>query len=160
MWIVVSTKVKTERVAGGRQLDRHCSECGEDARFYERRATSILQLYFIDVVDYGRRTVMACGACGALYATDELGEPVSADTQNLGNVTAAAERAGKDLAARAKVAFGEIAGAARRLTGQADAPSEAASDETDAHPDPLAEDDAALEARFAELDRKFRVKDE
>ena len=42
--------------------------------FYERRAMTKLQLYFIDILDYGKRRVMACGACGELYATDELGE--------------------------------------------------------------------------------------
>ena len=39
--------------------------------FYERRAVSTVQLYFLDVADYRSRLVMACGACGALFGTDD-----------------------------------------------------------------------------------------
>ena len=58
MWLVIGTKEKTERVPNGRQAERHYSECGEVAVFYERRAVSSLQLYFLNVVDYRSRIVM------------------------------------------------------------------------------------------------------
>lgn len=50
-WVVVGLKRATERVEGGAQLVR---------------------LYFIDVFDLSRDRVMACGACGAAFVTDEL----------------------------------------------------------------------------------------
>ncbi|MBZ0116803.1 MAG: hypothetical protein K8H88_07405 [Sandaracinaceae bacterium] len=71
MWIVIGHRVKTEPVPGGARVERVCERCGEHAVFYERRMVRTLQVYFLDVLDYDNRRVMACGACGALYATDE-----------------------------------------------------------------------------------------
>ena len=75
MWIVFGTGVKTARVPGGARVERECGGCGELATFYEKDVTSTFRLYFIDVFDYQRHRVMACGCCGACYATDELGLP-------------------------------------------------------------------------------------
>ena len=106
MWLVIGTREKTERVPNGRQVERHCSECGEVAMFYERRAVSTLQLYFLNVVDYRSRIVMACGACGALRSDSEERRPA----------------------------------------------------EPQATDDPLADEDAALEARFKELEKRTRIR--
>jgi hypothetical protein len=73
MWIVFGTKDASRRVPNGAQVTRHCDSCGETAVFYEKDRTSTFRLYFIDVFDYRKTRVMQCGACGASYATDELG---------------------------------------------------------------------------------------
>ena len=73
VWIVFGTKEASTRVPGGAQLVRHCDACGETVTFYEKDRTSTFRLYFIDVYDYRKNRVMECGACGAHYATDELG---------------------------------------------------------------------------------------
>jgi hypothetical protein len=77
MWIVFGTGEKTTRVPGGAKVERHCEQCGELASFYEKEIIATFRLYFIDVFDYGRHRVMACGCCGACYATDELGVPAT-----------------------------------------------------------------------------------
>jgi hypothetical protein len=60
-------------VPGGARVARVCESCGEESTFYEKDRTSTFRLYFIDVFDYRKNRVMECGACGAQYATDELG---------------------------------------------------------------------------------------
>ena len=73
MWLVLGHRVKTVAVEGGHWQERECPVCGEYAVFYEHRTTRTLRLYFVDVFDYRSQRVMACGACGELYATDEYG---------------------------------------------------------------------------------------
>lgn len=154
MWIVFGNELKTERVPNGARVERHCARCGETAVFYERVAATKLSLYFIELLEYGKRRVMACGACGALYATDELGAPpVQTGAEKL---IAATERAGEQLQAAAKDAFGKLSAAAKsgyeQLGGGTEAPAprrEATMDD-----DPLAADDEALEAKFRELEKK------
>lgn len=75
MWIIFGTKAKTELVPGGAREERVCERCGEDTLFYERRLVNTFDLYFIDVFDYGAQRVMACGACGTLYRTDDAPGP-------------------------------------------------------------------------------------
>jgi hypothetical protein len=75
MWIVFGTKVNARRIPGGLKVEHTCDQCGEAATFYEKEVTSTFRLYFVDVFDYQRHRVMACGCCGACYATDELGAP-------------------------------------------------------------------------------------
>jgi len=144
MWFVIGTKQKTERVPNGRQVERRCSSCGEVAMFYERRAVSTFQLYFLDVVDYRSRIVMACGACGTLYGTDDLGarEPTPLQT-----FTGAAEQVGSALASGATRALD-------RLRSAVSEPANTRTTEREATDDPLADEDAALEARFKELERQ------
>jgi hypothetical protein len=150
MWLVLGTKEKTERVPNGRQVERHCSACGERAMFYERRATSTFQVYFLDVVDYGSRIVMACGACGVLYATDEAG---TRERSTLETVTGAAENVGSAIASGATRAFHRVSSVARgALEADAPAPRQAATPEPS--DDPLADEDRALEARFEELEKR------
>lgn len=150
MWLVLGTKEKTERVPNGRQVERHCSECHETAMFYERRAISTLQLYFLDVVDYRTRTVMACGACGALYATDdvEAREPTALET-----FTGAAGQVGSAIASGAQRAIDRVSGVARGAL-QPEAPDAERRAPQAATDDPLADEDAALEERFKELERR------
>ena len=151
MWLVLGTKEKTERVPNGRQVERRCGACHELAMFYERRALSTFQVYFIDVVDYRSRTVMACGACGTLYETDDVGarEPSALD-----KFTGAAEHVGSVIASGAARAIDRVSGAAREALqpGTPEAPPRPAPRE--ATGDPLADEDAALEARFEELERR------
>ena len=56
----------------GLRVDRHCGVCGETTTFYEKELRRTFRLYFIDVFDYARDRVMACGGCGTHYITDEL----------------------------------------------------------------------------------------
>src|SRR5271170_3174918 len=101
MWIVFGTGDKTKRVVGGAKVSRHCDQCGESTTFYEKEILSTFRLYFIDVLDYGRQRVMACGGCGTCYATDELGEadrPEGRGLDRLGEgVEQAARKAGRFL---------------------------------------------------------------
>lgn len=71
MWIIFGTKAKTELVPGGAREEGVCQSCGEEVIFYERRLKKTFDLYFIDLLDYEAHRVMACGACGTLYRTDE-----------------------------------------------------------------------------------------
>ncbi|MCA9534516.1 MAG: hypothetical protein KC593_12585 [Myxococcales bacterium] len=72
VWVVLGLKRATERVPGGAQLQRRCESCHEDTTFYEKELKSTFRVYFLDVFDFNRDRVMACGACGAAYVTDEL----------------------------------------------------------------------------------------
>jgi hypothetical protein len=157
MWLLIGTKDKTERVPGGKQVERRCSHCGEVAMFYERHLVSTFQLYFLDVVDYASRTVMACGACGTLYATDEVGarEPTAFE-----KLTGAAEQVGSTIASGATRAMDRVTEVARGAlysepTASAPKPP---SPEPEATDDPLADEDAALEARFKDLEKRARIR--
>ena len=157
MWIVLGTKEKSERVPNGRRFETQCQACGEVAMFYERRATSTLQLYFIDIVDYGSHLVMACGACGTLYAT---GDAAHAQPNMITKASKTAGQIGSAIATGATRAVDRISGAARDLISGTPAPSAAAKssrDDEDAYVDPLKEDDDALEARFENLEKRVRI---
>lgn len=94
VWIVIGNRTKTERVPDGLSVERRCPACSEVSTFYERRAIRTFRLYFLDVFDYDEQRVMACGACGTLYATDEHGRP-SAETAE--GWRQALERAGESV---------------------------------------------------------------
>ena len=151
MWLVIGTKEKTERVPNGRRVERRCSQCGEVAMFYERRAISTFQVYFLDLVDYASRAVMVCGACGTLYATDDAGPP---EPSTLDAITGAAEQVGSRIASGASRTIERIGSAARgalRPSAAEPSPPPPGGGATD---DPLADDDAALEARFQALEKR------
>lgn len=151
MWIVLGTKEKTERVPGGRQFESRCQSCGEIAMFYERRLVSTFRLYFLDVVDYRQRIVMACGACGTLFATGDAVEP-----DMLTKATDAAGQVGSAIATGAQRAVARIAGAARDVLRPG--PSRPILPKTDpAYDDTLREDEGTLEARFRELEARVRI---
>jgi hypothetical protein len=80
MWVILGNKVETQRVPNGRRVERACAACGETAMFYEREVSKSFRLYFVSLFNYETQRVMACGACGAHYATDELGRPMVSDT--------------------------------------------------------------------------------
>lgn len=157
MWIVFGNKQKSERVPNGKRVERHCSSCGETAMFYERTSSTKFSLYFIELLEYGKRRVMACGACGELYATDELGSP---ETQSVPEqVFSAAEKTGAQVSAAAKSAFGKLTEAAKdglnRLEGNPAPPASRARDAS--LEDPLTSDEEDLEAKFRDLEKKYRV---
>ena len=153
MWLVLGTKEKTERVPNGRQVEHRCTACGEVAMFYERRATSTFQLYFIDIVDFKSRIVMACGACGMLYATDD---GTAREPDALEKVTGVAEQVGARIASGATRAADRLTSAARSAFGQDRAPPPPEAEP--ATSDPLADEDAAVEARFKELEARVRIR--
>jgi len=101
VWVVIGRRTKTERVPGGIVVERDCPACGAHASFYERRAVSSFRLYFLDVFDYDTQRVMACGACGTLFATDEHGAPSRENAEGwrraLDKVSDAAKRASERL---------------------------------------------------------------
>jgi hypothetical protein len=159
MWIVFGNELKTERVPNGARVERHCGLCGETAVFYERTAVTKLSLYFIELLEYGKRRVMACGACGALYATDELGAALP--SSGAGKVIAAAEQAGTQISTAAKDAFGKLSSAARSGLEQLGVGTPAATPPRRQEPvdDPLLSDEEALEAKFRDLEKKYRIGD-
>lgn len=157
MWIVLGTKEKSERVPNGRRFESQCQACGEVAMFYERRVNSTLQLYFLDIVDYGSRLVMACGACGTLYAT---GDAAQAQPDMISKATKTAGEIGSAIATGAGRAVEKVGGAAKNLLGSVASkpiPSSPRREEESLHDDPLKEDDEALEARFKELEKRVRI---
>jgi hypothetical protein len=152
VWIVFGNKMRTERVPNGQRVERHCDACGETAMFYERTASTKLSLYFIELLEYGKRRVMACGACGELYATDELG-PDPSFASGADKVLGAAEKAGAQIGAAAKDVFGKISSAVKAELGDRPArPEPVATD------DPLADEENEMEAKFRDLENRYRVK--
>jgi hypothetical protein len=153
MWILFGNKMTTERVPNGKRVERHCDACGETAMFYERVASTKLSLYFIELLEYGKRRVMACGACGELYATDELG-PSEVSTPE--KVIGAAEKAGAQIGAAAKDAFGKLKSGLDQFRSEQFPPSPREPErELD---DPLAEEENELEKKFRDLETRYRVK--
>jgi hypothetical protein len=162
MWIVFGTRVNARRVPGGLKVERACGQCGETATFYEKEVTSTFRLYFVDVFDYQRHRVMACGCCGACYATDELGAPATRDHEEqarpalgahveriAGRVGEYAERAASAVERGVGSLF---SGERAEAPEPAEAPPPRRSEDED---DPLAD---PLEARFRELERKARIR--
>lgn len=102
-WVVLGLKRATERVPGGAQLVRRCDGCHEETTFYEKEIKSTFRLYFVDVFDFDRDRVMACGACGAAFVTDELAAkprtPMVSTTldKELGRGAEAVSRAAADM---------------------------------------------------------------
>ena len=163
MWVIFGRKVETERVPGGAQVEKKCDHCGEVAMFYERRAISKLQLYFLDVLEYSNRRVMACGACGTLYGTDEVGR----DAEPVDAFVAQAKDAFGRLGDAAKAGFERVrVGGARALEGVREGErsgkpnASSVGREPEVTDDPLADDDAALEAKFKDLETKYRIGDD
>lgn len=119
VWIVIGQGTKTELVEGGLRVERECASCGEIATFRERKAVKSFRLYMIDVFDFEEQRVMACGACGALFATDELGRP-SADTASgwRGALSSAAAQVGEAVGKA-----GEALGPAAQKAGEALGPA-------------------------------------
>jgi hypothetical protein len=147
------SSVKTTRVPGGAKVERHCGQCGEIATFYEKEVTSTFRLYFIDVFDYRRHRVMACGCCSACYATDELGVPTTPAVSESPSVAGYFERAADAVESGFASLFSEERPAplvSNRRKEEEPPPSE---DEFDPLEDPM-------EARFRELERKagLRIK--
>jgi hypothetical protein len=154
MWILFGNKMTTERVPNGKRVERHCDSCGETAMFYERVASTKLSLYFIELLEYGKRRVMACGACGELYATDELG---AAEVSTPEKVIGAAEKAGAQIGAAAKDAFGKLKSGLDQFRSEQLPPSPR-EPERELSDDPLAEEENELEKKFRDLETRYRVK--
>ncbi len=169
MWILFGTTEKTKRVAGGASVERRCESCGETTIFYEKETLTTVQVYLLDVFDYGRQRVMACGACGAHYATDEIAPraapPRAAGT--LAEAERAARRAGELLGRAAETVEARVASF---LQGPTATPPVGASAESarssrlgsrpgPPHDEDLSDDDRdALEARFRELEERDRLR--
>lgn len=173
MWIVFGTKTRTERVPGGVSVERECESCGERAMFYERRVVSTFDLYFMPVFDYRRERVLACGACGAHFRTDEHGEPDLVTQRGwekaLGEAGEHAQRAlSGALDALAPTGIAAMKAAtdafesltARSASAPPAAPPVATEAETGDAPDPVDPEKEALLRRFAELERKMKAQAE
>jgi hypothetical protein len=167
MWIVFGTAERTERVPGGAKVDRRCEKCGEVTTFYEKQVHSSFRLYFIDVFDYDRHRVMACGGCGTCYATDELGSKAAAEA----GTEPAARSFGQEVERVARRAGGFLertadaveAGISSLLPG--DSPHAPARREPDAseHADGQLSDEEEqeldpLEKRFRDLEERDKPK--
>jgi hypothetical protein len=106
MWIVFGNKSQLTWVPNGQKVDGHCTVCHQPTTFYEKQITKTFRLYFVDIFDYRRHRVMACGRCDAYYATDELGPPSNPLMEDL---TEGVSKAG-DYAKRAVSATREYLG--------------------------------------------------
>jgi hypothetical protein len=163
MWIVFGTAEKMTRVPGGAKVERQCDACGEVTTFYEKHVRRTMRLYFVDVFDYARQRVMACGACGTCYATDELGAPNREDAEgdDAGTLRHGFERVARragELIERSADAV--EAGIEALLPSRRDEPSEGSEV---SHDPPSGDELDPLEARFRELERseeqrRIRVK--
>jgi hypothetical protein len=157
MWIVFGTGVTTKRVPGGARLDRHCMQCGEHATFYEKEVTATFRLYFVDVFDYRKHRVMACGCCSACYATDELGVPQTGAVTEAPSVAGYIERAAGAFEDGIASLFGHDRPTAHAARDEEEPESKSPQDDDEI--DPLED---PMEARFRELERKagLRIKDD
>lgn len=183
VWIIIGHRTRTERIEGGLAVERECASCGEAATFYERRAIRTFRLYFLDVFDYDKQRVMACGVCGALYATDDHGAPSEETAKGwqgalssaAGSVTDAATRAGaaiapmlqqasenardmfedarEGLAPLARKATEEIGDAFRRIRIEGDDEDDEDLPESAREKDP---EKAAVLRRFEELEKRLK----
>jgi hypothetical protein len=168
MWIVFGNKTAMTRIPNGIKVERLCMVCGETAMFYEKELKSTFRLYFIDVFDYRKHRVMACGCCGASYATDELGvrdtpgASATGDEPLLGErFDRAAQQAGGYLERAANAVADGVtsmfsshgASSDRRPPPPAPPRREVETDSTD---DIDIDADDPMEKRFRELERKAR----
>lgn len=112
VWVIIGQRVQTERVRDGLAVERECTSCGEVATFYERRAVRTFRLYFLDVFDFDKQRVMACGACGALFATDDHGAPSAETAEGWRHALSSAAGSLTDAATKAGAALGPLLGRA------------------------------------------------
>ncbi|MCB9595857.1 MAG: hypothetical protein H6719_24260 [Sandaracinaceae bacterium] len=119
VWIIIGRGTKTEPVEGGLSLERECPSCAQVSRFRERKAVKTFRLYMLDVFDYDEQRVMACGACGTLYATDELGRPSHETASGWRGALADAAAQVTDAVGKAGVALGPAAQKAGEALGPA-----------------------------------------
>jgi hypothetical protein len=153
MWIIFGTKQEAKRVPGGAQIVRHCDACGESTTFYEKELTATFRLYFVDVLDYRTHRVMQCGACGACYATDELG----AHDRDLPGAIGERLEQGAGAIGRAAATVGqELTGLAARVMGRPDPFRARIAPQRAPFPE-LRRDDPAL---LDDLELKFRALEE
>lgn len=108
-WVVLGLKRATELVPGGAQLTRRCDSCHQETTFYEKEIKSTFRLYFIDVFDFNRDRVMACGACGAAFVTDELAAKPRTPLPQSASFEKQLERGGEAVS-RAAAELGESVG--------------------------------------------------
>ena len=73
MWIIVGTKTATRPVPGGLSVTRPCATCRAMTTFHEHESQELLRLYFVSLASVGARRVLACGRCGSVVVTDEVG---------------------------------------------------------------------------------------
>ncbi|MCA9621763.1 MAG: hypothetical protein KC731_22220 [Myxococcales bacterium] len=156
VWLIMGTKEHFKRVPGGAQVVRHCDGCGERTTFYEKEKTTTLRLYFLDVFDYGKGQVMQCGACGACYATDEVGTSAREPRPDLSTrIESGLEQGGRAVSRAAATVGEKLRGLAADAVGRPRPPAARAprpQDDVD-----LSDDDfAALD----EMEIKFRALEE
>jgi hypothetical protein len=155
MWIVFGTKDASRRVPNGAQVTRHCDSCGETSVFYEKDRTSTFRLYFIDVFDYKKSRVMECGACGAHYATDELG---SGDVDWATTVERKLHAGGEAIGKFASAVGDKLTDLSAKVV---DRPmprrAEKKPDREKAGPDELSDDDKAALEELDDMEMKFRA---
>ncbi len=170
MWIVFGTAERTARVPGGAKVDRRCEKCGEVTTFYEKQVHSSFRLYFIDVFDYDRHRVMACGGCGTCYATDELGAKAAAGTETQTQGEAGTRSFGQEVERAARRAGGFLertadaveAGISSLLPGDSPhAPARAEPDASEPADGQLSDEEEELdpiEKRFRDLEERDNPK--
>jgi hypothetical protein len=160
MWIIFGTNAHTTRVPGGVKIERRCEQCQETATFYEKEIKRTFSLYYIDVFDYERHRVMACGCCGACYATDELGirETPSRDGTERGSIGNRIDQAADRVGGYVERAAGAVGSGISSLFSDERPARPASSRPPEAQPPGLDEDLDDLvdpiEARFRELEKK------
>ncbi|HEY4122006.1 MAG TPA: hypothetical protein VGM56_29265 [Byssovorax sp.] len=115
MWVIFGTKDASVRVPNGASVTRRCESCGETTTFYEKTRTSTFRLYFIDVYDYKKNRVMECGACGAHYATDELG---ARDEEPPPSIEQRIEKGGKKIEGFAEKVGDAVTGLAAKIVNR------------------------------------------
>jgi hypothetical protein len=154
VWVIIGTRAKSSRVPDGAKVERHCPNCAETTMFYEKEMTDTFRLYFIDIFDISRQRVMACGACGAHYATDEVA------TANRPREERLIDRVDRGLMSAGARLGSFVEGAAQSLEsgldelvrGKRPAPPAHTHEESEHElDDPLVD---PVEARFRELERK------
>src|SRR5690349_8140268 len=87
--------------------------------FYERRVARSFTLYFIPVFDVESERVLACGACGALFRTDEHGMADALTRSAWSDALTTAGEGARNALGQAAEALAPAAANATRLAGDA-----------------------------------------
>jgi len=63
MWLIVGGRTKVQRIEGGREVQRRCTECEKVTTFAECDMLDRVEVFFVSLLDMKSRR-MVCMTCG------------------------------------------------------------------------------------------------
>jgi hypothetical protein len=76
MWLLFDGKSQFKQIPDGRQVERHCDDCGRHTTFVECDITDTLRVWFVDALSNTQRRFV-CRECGEDVALDEVPAPAA-----------------------------------------------------------------------------------